>query len=190
MKPVMCLVLLVFFMRQCKQHVLQMTSSAVGEPSILGSIRDLHDFWLAISGYFLQIWRYEHSVVTGRNRLTIWTEKSVGHFFLIFCAFFQSSLAFIYLLWRFFVARALQYFLKLLLNICPLSWLKPDLYVQGYKALCVCSSYLYTTGKKHHIRNSNKKPLRGPCYRLVNAVKLSLQSGRNTHFIAINSLPL
>jgi hypothetical protein len=39
---------------------------------------------------------------------------------------------------------------------------------------------MYTTGKKHHIQNSNKKPLRGPGYRLVNAVKLSLQSGRNT----------
>ena len=34
--------------------------------------------------------------------------------------------------------------------------------------------------KEHHIRNSNKKPLYGPDYRLVNAVKLSLQSGRNT----------
>ena len=115
-------------------------------------------------------------------------QKSANHldwkvcwpFFLIFCVFFQSSLAFINLLWRFFVAKALQYFFKLLLNICPLSWLKPDLYVQGCKALCVCSSYLYMTGKKHHIWNSNKKPLRGPGYRLVNAVKLSLQSGRNT----------
>jgi hypothetical protein len=92
MKPVMCLVLLVFFMRQCKQHVLQMTSSAVGEPSILGSVRDLHDFWLAISGYFLQIWRYEHPVVTGRNRLTIWTEKSVGPFFSYFVSFSNQAL--------------------------------------------------------------------------------------------------
>jgi hypothetical protein len=36
--------------------------------------------------------------------------------------------------------------------------------------------------KEHHIRNSNKKMLRGPGYRLVNAVKLLLQSGRNTQF--------
>ena len=33
---------------------------------------------------------------------------------------------------------------------------------------------------EHHIGNSNKKPLHGPGYRLVNAVKLSLQSGRDT----------
>ena len=46
----------------------------------------------------------------------------------------------------------------------------------------VYGSYLYwiRLEKEHHIRNSNKKPLRGPGYRLVNAVKLSLQSGRNT----------
>ena len=125
----------------------------------------------------MAIWASSRNWQKSANHLD-W--KVCWHFFLIFCVFFQSSLAFINLLWRFFVARALQYFLELLLNICPLSWLKPDLYVQGYKALYVCSSYLYTTGKKHHIRNSNKKPLRGPGYRLVNAVKLSLQSGRNT----------
>ena len=34
--------------------------------------------------------------------------------------------------------------------------------------------------KEHHFRNSNKNLLRSPCYHLVNAVKLSLQSGRNT----------
>jgi hypothetical protein len=34
--------------------------------------------------------------------------------------------------------------------------------------------------KEHHISNSNKKTFHGPGYRLVNAVKLSLQSGRNT----------
>ena len=34
--------------------------------------------------------------------------------------------------------------------------------------------------RKRHIRNCNKNLLRSPCYRLVKAVKLSLQSGRNT----------
>jgi hypothetical protein len=38
----------------------------------------------------------------------------------------------------------------------------------------------YEQARKRHIRNCNKNLLHGPGYRSVNAVQLSLQSGRNT----------
>jgi len=43
----------------------------------------------------------------------------------------------------------------------------------------VYGSYLYwiRLEKEHRIRNSNKKPLRGPGYRLVNAVKFIIAIG-------------
>jgi hypothetical protein len=58
-KPVMCLVLLVFFMRKkCKQHILQMTSWRTKHLGLYSWFLPInsHDFWSAISGYFLQIW--------------------------------------------------------------------------------------------------------------------------------------
>jgi hypothetical protein len=177
----MCLVLLVSFMRQCKQHVLQMTCS--GRTKHLFTILpiNIHDFWSAISGYLFQIWRYETLSASSRN----WQKSAINldwkvcwRFFFIFYIFFCLSFAFINLLGRFFVAIEPYNIFLLLLNICPLSRLKPDLYVQGCKALFVW--FVFNT-KEHHIQNSNKKKtLRGPGYRLVNAVKLSLQSGRNT----------
>jgi hypothetical protein len=123
----MCLVLLVSFMRQCKQHVLQMTCS--GRTKHLFTILpiNIHDFWSAISGYLFQIWRYETLSASSRN-----------------------------LLGRFFVAIEPYNIFLLLLNICPLSRLKPDLYVQGCKALFVW--FVFNT-KEHHIQNSNKKKL-------------------------------
>jgi hypothetical protein len=38
----------------------------------------------------------------------------------------------------------------------------------------------YGQVRKRHIRNSNKNLLHGSGYRYVNAVQISLQSGRNT----------
>ena len=82
--------------------------------------------------------------------------------FLIFCVFFRLSLAFINLLGRFFVSRALQFFL-LLLNMCPLS--RQTRFVCSMMLItmcmvCICifmfndvnhyvyGLYLYTTGKR------------------------------------------
>jgi len=107
----------------------------LGGPSILDSIHDFANkhsrFWSAISGYFLQIWTLSASRRNWQKLVNHLDWKVCWYFFLIFCVFFRSSFAFINLLGWVFVARALQSFL-LLLNICPLSRPKPDLYVQGW----------------------------------------------------------
>jgi hypothetical protein len=48
-----------------------------------------------------------------------------------------------------------------------------------YSYLCIIRICV-RLAKEHHILNSNKKTLCSPGYSLVHAVKLSLQSGRNT----------
>jgi hypothetical protein len=70
---------------------------------------------------------YQHPAVTGRNWLATWTEKSVGTFFSYSVSFSAQALHLLT-----FLGESLSpepFFL--LLNICPLSRLKPDLYVQG-----------------------------------------------------------
>jgi len=135
---------------------------------------NIHDYWSAISGYFLQIWRYETLSASSRS----W-QKSANHsdwkvrwhYFLIFCVFFRSSFALINLLWWFFVARALQYFFFIIIKY---------LSIVSTETRFVWFVFEKRLAKEHHIRNSYKKPFRGPGYRLVYAVKLSLQSYRNT----------
>ena len=102
-KPVMCLVLLVFFMRKkCKQHILQMTSWRTKH---LG----LYSWFLPINSRFLignlslfppdmVMWDNQHPVVADRNRLTSWTKKSVGTFFSYSCLFPLFSFGLIKLL--------------------------------------------------------------------------------------------
>ena len=93
MKAFMCLVLLVSFTRQFKQHVLQTTSS--GRTKHL-TISDQQ--YQDISSKYGNIRHYHHQVVSGRNRLNSWTEKAVGTFFSYFCVFFRLSFPFINLL--------------------------------------------------------------------------------------------
>ena len=82
MKPVMCLVLLVSFMRQCKQHILQMTIWRTKHLSILSiSIHNFYWQYQDISSRYGDMRHYQPLGVTGRNRLITWTEKSVGAFF-------------------------------------------------------------------------------------------------------------
>jgi hypothetical protein len=58
---------------------------------------NIHDFWSATSGYFLQIWRYETLSASSRNGLTTWTEKCVGAFFSYSLSFFFWSLCCLFL---------------------------------------------------------------------------------------------
>jgi hypothetical protein len=113
---------------------------------------------------------YQHPALTGRNRLTAWTEKSVWCFFRIF----RSRFPFINLLGRLFVARVLLSFFII----------NKYMSIVMIEIRFVCSRMLgpicLWQEREHHIRNSNKNLSCNPGYRLVNAVELSLQSDHNT----------
>ena len=101
------------------------------------------------------------------------------HFFLIFCVFFRSSLAFINLLGRFFFSRALQFFfiiIKYVSIVTTETWFVCSMMLITMCMVCIC----IWLAKEHHIGNSNKKPLHDPGYRFANAVKLSLQLSYKT----------